>query len=76
MMKWGTEKADELGLDAFVESTEIARRTYEKHGFSVVEELNLDPQLDDPSVEFIDLRKALGCPIHGWVMKREGHSSP
>lgn len=29
----GTEKADELGLEAVVESTEIARTTYEKCGF-------------------------------------------
>lgn len=35
MLKWGTRKADDLGLEAFVESTEIGRKAYEKHGFRV-----------------------------------------
>lgn len=75
MLKWGTDKADELGLQAFVESTDIARRTYEKHGFYVVDELNMDAQVENPSEEFSAMREKLGCPIHGWVLKRDAISS-
>ncbi|KAI4858488.1 hypothetical protein F4820DRAFT_442376 [Hypoxylon rubiginosum] len=71
MLKWGTVKADELGLEAFVESTDIARRTYEKHGFYVIDDLNMDAHVDNPSEEFSTVREKLGCPIHGWVMKRD-----
>ncbi|KAI1084206.1 hypothetical protein F5B20DRAFT_524032 [Whalleya microplaca] len=71
MLKWGLEKADDLGLDTFVESTEVARRTYEKHGFNVIGDLDMDAHLENPSEDFNALRERLGCPIHGWIMKRE-----
>ncbi|KAI1767158.1 hypothetical protein GGR53DRAFT_463675 [Hypoxylon sp. FL1150] len=71
MLKWGTDKADELGLEAFVESTDIARRAYEKQGFYVVGELNMDAHVENPSEEFSAVREQFGCPIHGWVMKRD-----
>ncbi|KIM96780.1 hypothetical protein OIDMADRAFT_131423 [Oidiodendron maius Zn] len=35
MMEWGTKKADEMGLESFVESTEDGRRLYGAHGFKV-----------------------------------------
>ncbi|KAI2602615.1 hypothetical protein GGR54DRAFT_623639 [Hypoxylon sp. NC1633] len=71
MLKWGTDKADELGMEAFVESTEMARSLYEAHGFYVVDDLNMDAQLENPSKEFTAMREELGCPIHGWIMKRD-----
>ncbi|KAI1374519.1 hypothetical protein F4677DRAFT_447156 [Hypoxylon crocopeplum] len=75
MLQWGTKKADELGLDAFVESTEMARSAYEKHGFYVIGDLNMDAQLENPTEEFTAMRQHLGCPIHGWVMKRDAVST-
>jgi hypothetical protein len=71
MLKWGTDKADELGLEAFIESTDIARTAYEKHGFYVIGELNMDAQSEAESEEFSAMRDKLGCPIHGWIMKRD-----
>ncbi|KAF3004668.1 hypothetical protein E8E14_001849 [Neopestalotiopsis sp. 37M] len=71
MLKWGTDKADELGLEAFIESTDIARKAYEKHGFCVIGELNMDAQSEEESEEFSTMRNKLGCPIHGWIMKRD-----
>lgn len=71
LLKWGADKADELGLEAFVESTEVARTTYEKFGFYVIDDLNMDATMENPSEEFTAARKELGCPIHGWIMKRD-----
>ncbi|KAI0007273.1 hypothetical protein F4779DRAFT_592571 [Xylariaceae sp. FL0662B] len=71
MLKWGTEKADKLGLEAFVESAETSRSTYEKHGFYVIDDLNMDAQVENPSEEFSVARTKLGCPIHGFIMKRD-----
>ncbi|KAI1134394.1 hypothetical protein F5Y05DRAFT_398628 [Hypoxylon sp. FL0543] len=71
MLKWGADKADELDLEAFVESTDIGRKAYEKHSFYVIDELNLDTHMEDPSEEFQAARKKFGCPMHAWVMKRD-----
>ncbi|KAI1416838.1 acyl-CoA N-acyltransferase [Hypoxylon sp. FL1857] len=71
MLKWGTDKADELGLEAFVESTDIGRKAYEKAGFKVIDELNLDAHTDAPNEEFNASREKFGCPMHAWVMKRD-----
>ncbi|KAK6208253.1 hypothetical protein LQW54_007035 [Pestalotiopsis sp. IQ-011] len=67
MLKWGTDKADELGLEAFIESTDIARPAYKKHGFRVIGELNMDAQSESKNNEFDAVRERLGCPIHGWI---------
>ncbi|KAI0849590.1 hypothetical protein F5Y00DRAFT_261375 [Daldinia vernicosa] len=71
MLEWGARKADELGLESFVESTEMARRTYEKQGFYVIGDFYLDAQEENPSKEFIAERERLECPIHGFIMKRD-----
>ncbi|KAI0177076.1 hypothetical protein BJ166DRAFT_572942 [Pestalotiopsis sp. NC0098] len=52
MLEWGTNKADELGLEAFIESTDIARPAYEKHGFRVIGELSMDAQSESKNDEF------------------------
>ncbi|KAI1383783.1 uncharacterized protein F4822DRAFT_433723 [Hypoxylon trugodes] len=75
MLKWGTDKADELRLEAFVESTDIARKAYERHGFNVIHDLDIDAHMDNPSEEFSAMREKLGCPMHGWFMKRDPVSS-
>lgn len=69
-MEWGTRKADELGLESFVESTEHGRGLYEAHGFKVFDEFNLDASTDAPDEEFTRISKELGLPLHGWYMWR------
>lgn len=69
-MKWGIEKSDELGLDAFVESTEDGRGFYEAHGFEVFDEFYLDATTDSPSEEFTQKKEELKLPLHGFYMKR------
>jgi GNAT superfamily N-acetyltransferase len=41
LVKWGTEKADELGLKGFVEASPLGRPLYEKFGFVVDEHVLL-----------------------------------
>lgn len=35
LVKWGTDIADAMGVDSFIEGTVIARPLYEKNGFVV-----------------------------------------
>lgn len=70
MMKWGTKKADELGLESFVESTEDGQGLYEAHGFKVFDEFYLDAEPKEPNEEFSKLREELRLPAHGLFMRR------
>ena len=70
LMEWGTKKADELGLTSYIESTESGRPLYEAQGFYVEGDIDLDATTDNPSEEFTRMREKLGCPIHGWFMRR------
>lgn len=42
LLKWGTQKADELGLPAYLESSPNAHDFYKKYGFEDVEIFELD----------------------------------
>ncbi|KAF2676359.1 acyl-CoA N-acyltransferase [Lentithecium fluviatile CBS 122367] len=42
LIKWGLEKADEAGLEAYLESSVTGRPLYERHGFEPVKEIALD----------------------------------
>jgi GNAT superfamily N-acetyltransferase len=73
LMEWGIKKADELGLPSYIEATDIGLRLYEASGFRVEGEIDLDATAENPSEEFTRLREKLGCPIHGWFMRRPKH---
>jgi hypothetical protein len=72
-MEWGIRKADELGLPSYIEATDIGLKLYEKYGFKVEGDIDLDATTEDPSEEFTEFREKLGCPIHGWFMRRPKH---
>jgi GNAT superfamily N-acetyltransferase len=42
LMKWGTEKADELGLPVYLESSPKGHRFYQRHGFKDLEVFTFD----------------------------------
>ena len=42
LLKWGTQKADELGLPAYLESSTEGHHLYGKHGFEDVEIFEVD----------------------------------
>jgi len=43
LVEWGTQKADELGVEAVVESSVYGKGLYQKHGFCFVREVTLSP---------------------------------
>lgn len=58
LLRWGLEKAQEAGLEAYLESTSAGRALYRKNGFEHIEELDIDlGQWGAPE------------PIRVWVMK-------
>ncbi|KAH9890134.1 hypothetical protein F4778DRAFT_752751 [Xylariomycetidae sp. FL2044] len=75
MLQWGLDKADELGLDAFVESTLFGRPAYEDSGFQVIDKFVLNASAGGSSEEILAVRKEFDCPMAGWIMKREAQSN-
>ena len=49
LLQWGTEQADKLGIEAYVEAAYLGRVVYERHGFVVMNILGLGFQLRDES---------------------------
>jgi len=70
LMEWGIEKADELGLASYIEAADFGLEFYEAQGFKVEGDIDLDANTEGPSKEFTSVRQKLGCPIHGWFMRR------
>jgi hypothetical protein len=58
-MRWGTELADKLGLEAFVESTKAGVPLYESAGFVVVDHFYLNPHTENPSYEWVQLKQQM-----------------
>ncbi|OCL15212.1 acyl-CoA N-acyltransferase [Glonium stellatum] len=42
LITWGTAQADEMGLDAYLEASEMGKPLYERHGFEDVKLLHFD----------------------------------
>lgn len=62
-MKWGMDRADELGLEAYLESSQQGRGLYERWGFRVVKVLPFDPREyghPNPAEHYIMVREARG----------------
>lgn len=66
-MAWGLEKADELGLDIFLDSTPHGRPLYEANGFSYVHENAIHLEGDDEVSE--KLARRVG-DFTFWLMQR------
>lgn len=60
MMKWGLQKADEMGVETFVESTQDGIGFYKAHGFKHLLDLVLDPVAEDSeNEELVALKKEM-----------------
>jgi len=75
MMEWGCKIADEMGLEAFVESTDDGRELYKSHGFVIVRPFFLDAQPateeEGKDPEWLQLKKQLTPePYRVWLMWR------
>ena len=42
LIAWGTARADEMDLDAYLEASEMGQPLYERHGFETVKLLQFD----------------------------------
>lgn len=69
LVEWGTKKADEMGVEMFVESTEDGKPLYDRHGLVSMNELTLKPSNPNPGDEWKSLEKELG-PMHMYFMWR------
>ncbi|MCJ1426386.1 hypothetical protein MMC29_004289 [Sticta canariensis] len=69
LVEWGTRKADEMGVEAFIEATDIGKPLYDRHGFTSMNEYTLKPSKPDPGEEWKKLEEELG-PMHGHFMWR------
>ncbi|KAL8808964.1 MAG: hypothetical protein Q9223_003747 [Gallowayella weberi] len=65
LVDWGVKKADELGLETFIEAAEPGVPLYLSHGFGAMDEFWVDPKVEDPSEEWKQLKEKI--PPIRWV---------
>lgn len=68
VMEWGLERADELGLETYIEATDVGKPVYEKFGFDAIEmsELHLEKQTTEEGKKV----EADLLPLQWWSMRR------
>lgn len=59
LVEWGTKKADELGMESFVESTLAGKPLYESCGFMTMNKFKLSPSLPEDTEELKKLQRDL-----------------
>ncbi|KFA69703.1 hypothetical protein S40285_08107 [Stachybotrys chlorohalonatus IBT 40285] len=69
MLAWGKQKADEMGVEMWLDATKYGVPVYQKHGFIVVEENPVRPKKEDPGETWIKTEQALQ-PMVFWSMWR------
>ena len=67
--EWGTKKADEMGLETWVDSTPLGEGLYKKHGFVNIREKDLQPRMENPSEDWKQMEAEL-LPLRGTLMRR------
>jgi len=65
VMDWGVKKADELGLNMFIEAGEQGRHLYAKFGFIEIDKSEVDMVVPNPSEEWKEMERK-NLPF-GWV---------
>ncbi|KAI0384886.1 acyl-CoA N-acyltransferase [Hypomontagnella monticulosa] len=68
-MDWGMKKADEMGVDFFLDSTPYGRPLYEANGFVYIEENVNIPVTDTPDEKWKEVEEKVG-PFTFWLMWR------
>jgi len=69
MMEWGVRKADELGLEAYIDATAEGKPLYENYGFVAAGGIDLDASKPDPSPRWKE-RAQCHLPFTFWPMWR------
>ena len=70
LVEWGTKKADEMHVEAFVEAADDGRPLYARHGFHFMNSFVLDAKIDEPSEQWKALVRKLRVPIVNHYMWR------
>ncbi|KAL7625558.1 hypothetical protein AAE478_004778 [Parahypoxylon ruwenzoriense] len=69
-MDWGMAKADETGVEMFLDSTPLGRPLYEKNGFMYVEKNVISPRTDSPDEAWKETVEKAGDHSDWWLMWR------
>ena len=69
LMEWGTKKADEMGLETWVDATPSGEELYKKHSFVIVRFKDLQPRMENPSEDWKQMEKHV-MPLRGTLMWR------
>jgi predicted N-acetyltransferase YhbS len=72
-MNWGLEHADRLGLETFIEATDLGKPVYEKFGFRVMEHHSLHAPEKPEGVKVEEWRALEGkvLPFEWWSMVKD-----
>lgn len=73
VMKWGLESADRLGLETFIDATNMGKPMYEKFGFSVVDNREFSVETKSTTREAKKAESEL-LPFTWWSMLRAAKS--
>ena len=68
-MEWGLRKADEMGLETYINATEAGIPLYEASGFLKAGKIDFIAEKDKPSQLWKELREQL-LPFSFWPMWR------
>ncbi|RWA11186.1 hypothetical protein EKO27_g3897 [Xylaria grammica] len=68
-MDWGIKKADEKGVDFYLDSTPYGRPLYEANGFTYIEENINIPTTENPDEKWKEIENKVG-PFTFWLMSR------
>ncbi|KAM4058738.1 acetyltransferase (GNAT) domain-containing protein [Hirsutella rhossiliensis] len=69
MMNWGIQKADQMGVEMWLNATVYGLPLYKKHGFTVVDEIDASPIADNASDEWRNMARR-SEPMNMWQMWR------
>ena len=70
LIDWGFKKADELGIEAFVEAVDDGVPLYERCGYHYMNTTYMHSTVDHPSPQWQQLEQELRTPIHFHLMWR------
>jgi hypothetical protein len=69
MLEWGMKKADELGIEGYVEATDAGRMLYQKYGFVTLMKVLVDAENGTPE-RHETIQKLTPQPTQYWAMWR------
>jgi GNAT superfamily N-acetyltransferase len=70
LLKWGTEKADELDVEFWLDATPLGKPLYEKHGFEVVKRNPLVPKTEFPDEKWRKIEAEMGEIVFETMKRR------